>query len=335
MGNIRKIGEYSADFSLLGSDLKSDLNSDSGNGLRSDENEKVLDIEALADKVAVDLRAIYGDDYEILAVKSRKLNSKILHGILIKKKGVNVTPSIYLENYYSDYADGKMSYLELLDGIRVCHSKNSFQEPYDMEFFHDYERVKKRIVFRVVNYELNEEYLKEVVHHRYLNLAIIVQYMLNDNSFGEATITLRNEHLKLWDVNREDVFGQAKKNSPLLCPAVVMTMEEMLKKRVEYDFDSSGLPKMYVITNKKGCNGAAAVFYDGLLPQLSEQLQNNLYILPSSVHEMIVVPDSKGVMSWDLKSMVKEINHTQLLQEEVLSDNPYYYERMSGNITML
>lgn len=319
MGNVMKTGEYPADFSLLG----------------YGDREKVLDIELLAEKLVRDLRAIYGEGYEVSSAVSRKINSRILHGILIKKKGINVTPSIYLENYYEDYAKGKTSYWEVLEAIRKCHDNNSFQEPYDITFFHEYEKVNKRFVFRVINYEMNRDYLKDMIFHRYLNLAVIVQYMLNDNSFGEATITLRNEHLKLWGVEREDVFAQARKNSPFLCPAVVMTMEELLKNKFSGRMDGLCAPQMYVVTNKRGCNGAGVVFYDGLLSQLSEQLQNNLFILPSSVHEMIIVPDSEKNREMDFKTMVSEINHTQLMQDEILSDYPYYYERMSGNITML
>ena len=91
---------------------------------------------------------------------------------------------------------------------------------------------------------------------------------------------------------------------------------------------------MYVLSNKSKLNGSGCLFYHNLLHNLCEKLECDLYILPSSIHEVILIPAYDHDSYDELTSMVKEVNSTQLSKEEILSDHVYFYSRETGQISM-
>jgi hypothetical protein len=84
---------------------------------------------------------------------------------------------------------------------------------------------------------------------------------------------------------------------------------------------------MYVLTNASGSLGAAALFYPDVKEKAAELLGGDYYILPSSVHEVILVPDSADIKAADLCDMVKQANRTVVDEKDILSDNVYHYSK--------
>ena len=82
---------------------------------------------------------------------------------------------------------------------------------------------------------------------------------------------------------------------------------------------------MYVLGNERKLFGAAVMLYDGLLEKMSEIIGGDFYLLPSSLHELILIPDEGREKGGDLWKMVCEINETQVEPEDVLTDSVYYY----------
>ena len=76
------------------------------------------------------------------------------------------------------------------------------------------------------------------------------------------------------------------------------------------------------------------MFYPHVLEMIGEILKEDFYILPSSIHEMIILPKSREIAKEELDAMIQDINHTQVDTEEVLSDHAYLYERGLGKIQM-
>ena len=95
-----------------------------------------------------------------------------------------------------------------------------------------------------------------------------------------------------------------------------------------------GKTPMYVLTNRKRCNGAACVLYEQVLENFAKKINDNLYILPSSVHEVIMIPASFAGKASQLREMVEEINATQVEDEEVLSDSVYFFNRMTKKLEL-
>lgn len=83
---------------------------------------------------------------------------------------------------------------------------------------------------------------------------------------------------------------------------------------------------MHVLSNTKGSLGAVCMFYDNVLEEFAEQMQDDIYLLPSSINEMILIP-SKGLEPDNLRNIVADVNNSVLMEQEILGGNVYLYER--------
>ena len=252
---------------------------------------------------------------------------------------MNISPTIYLNFYFKQYQKGR-SLEEIYHDILSVYKENKPSGNIDISFFTDYEQVKKRIVFKLINYEQNRQLLEKIPHIRLLDLAIIFNCLVEADATGNATILIYNNHLSLWNVTRDDLYQLAMKNTPKLLTYELRDMSDVLielmagvpcnsmNEELEY------MVPMYVLSNKSKLNGSGCILYHNLLHNLCEKLECDLYILPSSIHEVILLPAYDHDSYDELTSMVKEVNSTQLSREEVLSDHVYYYSRETGQISM-
>ena len=146
-------------------------------------------------------------------------------------------------------------------------------------------------------------------------------------------------------MDEKELFRKASENTKRLLPVKVQSLKEIIAemmmgegmpKDVAEDMVSLANPEpveMWVITNEKKLNGAVQMLYDENLHGLSERLGDDLYILPSSVHEIICVPASKGNPE-ELAGMVQEINMSAVPLEERLSNQVYHYDSRLHELTM-
>ena len=144
----------------------------------------------------------------------------------------------------------------------------------------------------------------------------------------------------MWNVSEEDLYEAAFENANKYLPCSIMPMHTVLGQYVEDNFTEelkeqekqfvekiNSDVNLYVMTNNEKSFGAATMFYENVLENFAMQLHKNLYILPSSIHEVLLVPESQGLKMDELKSMVQEVNDTELDREEILSYSVYYYNR--------
>lgn len=203
----------------------------------------------------------------------------------------------------------------------------------DMEFFNDYEKVKERICFKLIHYKRNESLLHGIPHFAYLNLAVVFYYAYEGKELGKGTILVRNSHMKSWGVTREELYQAAKENTRRIFPPELVNMEDLIQRMTEREEVEELFP-MFVLTNTCKQFGAVCILYKEQLEQVAAKMKKNLYLLPSSVHEMILLPDC-GERPETLRRMVEEVNETQVAEEEILSDSVYYYDRMVGQVSLL
>ena len=179
-----------------------------------------------------------------------------------------------------------------------------------------FDLVKYNIIMTVINTERNPQLLAQVPHKNKEDLSLIYKVLLKKNDRGIETITVSNEHLKLWDITVEELHELAEKNSKRLLPSCINKMESM-----------------YVITNLQYDNGASTIFYDDALERISEMIGTDLYIMPSSIHEVIAVSTYMGIPEV-LSEMVRGVNSSMVSVEEQLSNNVYYYSAEKKNLTL-
>ena len=268
---------------------------------------------------------------------AEKNNGTIRRGLTLTEQDINISPTIYLEEYYRQFQNGG-SLEHITSDILRLYNEVRFQKSWGEEKLYDYSQVKEKVIYRLVNYESNEKMLRNVPYIVYLDLAIVFCVLLEVTKYGTATMAIRNDHLDLWGVEKEELYRQASENTSRFLPddfssmsAVIEELTEESEAHISFEDKEE---EMYVLSNRIHSYGAAAILYSGRMEGIGMYLKSNYYVLPSSVHEVIVVPEKAAVEKEDLSAMVAEINRTQVEAEEVLSDHAYYYDRKKGRLFM-
>ena len=268
-----------------------------------------------------------------------KNNGCEMDGLVIMEKGKDIAPTIYLDSFYELYTNGE-NIKNIIRQIEVIYEQNKNNVTFDVNILKHCDTIKDKIVYKVVNYRSNEKLLEQVPHKRILDLAVVF-YCLLDNEYGRsATALIYNNNLKNWNVTIDDVYKAALKNTPDLLHSKISSMAALFEKcgvnvdGEEVDLKDYVPSDMYVLTNESKLNGAACILYENVLYDFAQKLGADLYILPSSVHEVILLPKLSMFEKDELVNMVKEVNTEGVAADEVLSDHVYEYNRTERLITM-
>lgn len=267
----------------------------------------------------------------VKATKVMKNNGVELQGITVYSTDSKIHSTIYLERYYEDFKFGR-TIVDITEAITNIYNEGKRQNNADVMFLYNFEAIKNRIVYKVINANANAELLKHVPHQKIHDLAKVYYIELASRGEGvRASVLIKNPLLKEWGVDEAEVSALAEKNTEVLCPAKIVFMPDILGE-LGAGLENDDSVRMYVVTNEKNYNGAAAIFYENTLKEFADFLKSDLYILPSSLHECILLPAKKGMDVKGLKEMVHEVNRTQVEKEEVLSDSVYTYNRETNTI---
>ena len=268
-----------------------------------------------------------------------KNNGCEMDGLVIMEKGKDIAPTIYLDSFYELYTNGE-NIKNIIRQIEVIYEQNKNNVTFDVNILKHFDTIKDKIVYKVVNYRSNEKLLEQVPHKRILDLAVVF-YCLLDNEYGRsAKALIYNNNLKNWNVTIDDVYKAALKNTPDLLHSKISSMAALFEKcgvnvdGEEVDLKDYVPSDMYVLTNESKLNGAACILYENVLYDFAQKLGADLYILPSSVHEVILLPKLSMFEKDELVNMVKEVNTEGVAADEVLSDHVYEYNRTERLITM-
>ena len=268
-----------------------------------------------------------------------KNNGCEMDGLVIMEKGKDIAPTIYLDSLYELYTNGE-NIKSIIRQIELIYEQNKNNVTFDVNILKHFDTIKDKIVYKVVNYRSNEKLLEQVPHKRILDLAVVF-YCLLDNEYGRsATALIYNNNLKNWNVTIDDVYKAAMKNTPDLLHSKISSMAALFEKcgvnvdGEEVDLKDYVPSDMYVLTNESKLNGAACILYENVLYDFAQKLGADLYILPSSVHEVILLPKLSVFEKDELVNMVKEVNTEGVAADEVLSDHVYEYNRTERLITM-
>lgn len=284
-----------------------------------------------------------GESYEVKLQEVRKNNNVHWQGLIIQKKGKSLAPTVYLDNLYEEYERG-VGMEEVLESILELLHEKTPMEDLDMSFFLDYESVKDRICYRLINEERNRELLAEIPHIPFLDLAICFIYSFESSEMGNGSIMVRNQYMETWGVSVKELWDVANRNTRELFLPECTSMENILKEigmseRVDFHPELPGKDEkflsMSVLSNRQRIFGSAVVLYDDYLVRIGESLGRNYFILPSSIHEVILLPENGEEDYEDMRAMIREINETQVEDQEVLSDNLYYFDRDKKNLRII
>lgn len=269
----------------------------------------------------------------------RKNNNVLLHGLTIYSKDSNITPTIYLESFFEMYQNG-MDVGQIAEKLHKMYKESIPKKNVDMEFFKEFDRVKGRIVYRLIHAQRNQELLEDIPHVPFWDLAICFYYAFWAEELGDGMILIHNNHMENWGVNCEELMKLAEFNTPRLFPMAFYGMNTLLKQmHVDLDLSRIRDEQLFILTNRQKTYGAAVLLYPHTLAFVAEQLKSDFYVLPSSIHEVLILKTEK--LQTDLKKkgklqeMIAEINRGQLNREEVLSDYPLFYDWEKKKLTQI
>lgn len=285
-----------------------------------------------------------GDNIQVSLYTTLKNNGKERTGVLIEKPGINISPTIYLEEYYESFLRG-VPVESIVQQIHAFYKNIRQDESWNYDTLICYEEVKDKIVFKLINTEKNQEFLSMVPHMEILDLSVVFYVLLDVTEDGTAAMTISQKHAEQWEINTLELWKAAVENVVRLLPAEFFTMRYALKDLFRDHSDESFCEEnlleeqsgesdgMYVLSNRIRSYGAACIVYPHIAEMIGEILGTDFYVLPSSVHEVIILPVRPEMCCCEMEEMVSEINRTQVAEEEVLSDHVYLYDRTTKHLS--
>ena len=261
-------------------------------------------------------------DTDLVEVQEVKKNNGVkVVGIVIRREGCNIAPVVYLEEFYKRYLAGAP--VEWLSEQLLHRSRLAPPAPLQAyEKIFEFSQIQDKIVYKLINAKENEALLKQVPHLPILDLAIVFCVLLQVSAEESGTILIKNGNMEEWKCPISMLYEKAKENTQKLCPPVLRLLTDFMG---EFGEELAGKCPLYVLTNQSGIQGAAVLLYPDIPQKIYKAVGGNYYLLPSSVHEFLIIAEDYGVAPENLKAIVQEVNETQLCKEEFLSDQIYYF----------
>ena len=270
--------------------------------------------------------------------KSTKNNGLVMDGLMIVSEGSNVAPMIYLNNSYEEFLEHGIEVV--VEQVIAVYEANKEDNPFDFDvsILIEFSKVKPLIKMKLINYEKNVDLLKEVVHRKELDLAVVFMIVLEskENDDLSGTILIRKGLFDLWGISEDTLYQVAKDN---MKNSFETTSLNSLIYTVMKQFGIEGFPvsnplfELYVLTTSSRLNGAVGMLQTGLLKAFMQKHKvEQLIIFPSSVHEVLLFPYRSEVAKDNLYEMVREVNETKLEEVDFLSNNVYLFDGESLEI---
>jgi hypothetical protein len=201
-----------------------------------------------------------------------------------------------------------------------------------LEFLYDFDKVKDKIIFKLEPTKTAEE--RKTTFAPFLDLAMSFFVLIEESENKLETARISDDLIEKWGTDFETVKRLAEENTPELLPLKVMKMADLMKSIGMGDMIAPEDVPMIIVSNKQHVSGSGAMLYQGTLEALAEETGTDLVILPSSIHEVIVIPMEDGADP-RLSEMVQEVNAEEVAEDEVLSDHAYRYDRKRKEIYCL
>ena len=244
-------------------------------------------------------------DAEVVVIEHRKINS-CYTGLTIYPKDSVASPVINLTQMYQDHAHDMTEVMKHIENTLLTLPDNV--KKMNVSDISDYGSVKEKLFLRVSSVTKNATFLKSVPYIAVEDLALTFHILVGQDKMDIASATVTNQLLESYGISIETLYKDTVQSSMTLFPARFIDM-----------------CLMTVITNDKGINGAASLFYPGVMDKIGSEI-GNYYIFPSSIHEVLVVQDAGNGNPDELRQIVESVNREVVATEEQLSNELYYYD---------
>lgn len=302
-----------------------------------------------AEGVAKDIRNYLPPEYEnadFQVVQKNKNNGVQLIGVQVNLPGKDLSPIIYVEQFFDEIRQGE-PVDEVMNRFARCVEKSGRAPFMDSGIdLMNYDSLKEHLAIKLVNTQTNRKMLQEIPHENIEDLSVIcyVDFPV-DSREGKATMEVRNQYLSIWNIDEKALFQQARANTQPINTPVLQTMFGTWKSLFDEDacvknlldentteFGLSSHETAYILTNMEMKYGAAMITQPEVLNKLEQLFPEGFYVLPSSVHEVLIVSDNGEMELKMFGEMVREVNKNEVERQEVLSDRVYSYDKEKHQI---
>ena len=270
-----------------------------------------------------------------------KNNSVELDGICLHRAGDTLSPTVYLNHFYEEYLEGRPLH-SILSEIAATLSSEVPELEVNTSLYDNYDAIRHQIIFRLVNYERNEELLTSCPYLPFCDLAITFRWLVHSDSSGIASALITNKEMELWNITLEELYQTASLNTRRLFPASIQPIQQLLSEYLDKDADIQELLdqtpdelQLFILSNEPRINGSTSMIYDGILADFAKKIKKDLYILPSSIHEVLLMPATKEIEEQALLNLVRDANRTVVGLPDILSDSIYRFDSKHNRIIMI
>lgn len=307
------------------------------------------------------VREAYGES--IVRVKTVTKNNNVrMKAVSIERKGEIAAPTIFLDGYFEEYKKGKSVDCIIEEIVQIYNNGIERFNGFSTKDFADFEKIKQHLYYKIINFEMNRDMLKKVPHYSFLDFAIVFYIEIESSKDGQATALIYNTHMESWNKTKEQIKEYAFHNTWDKYPYVIKRMEDIISDMIlgdiisDFENGTDGISEelvydgysynevedmvreevenlkvsddieMYVLTNTEKYNGATCITYPGVLKEFAREKNSDLYVIPSSIHEAIIVVGTE----WNketINTIINEVNAKQVDPVEVLSDHVYIFSR--------
>ena len=288
--------------------------------------------ENLANDVKEQMESRSGSGVAVETRTVEKMN-ETYDALTVKPEDSIIGVNLNVTNLYKEYEDGK-DYDSIVNGAaEVAENALSNKPDFNLDVIKDYDQMKDKLAIEVVSAERNKDLLETVPHKNIEDMAVVYRFVLGDSQAGVGTILVNNQMLDNYGITAQQLHEDAIRNAPEIRPLVIEGMAEVLAKQMGVeDLEMLGLnippeqEQMFVASVEGNVHGAGVLAYQNFMDQAADRVGGSFFILPSSIHEVLIIPDNGKFDTASLENMVKEVNATTVDPSDQLTDSVYHYD---------
>lgn len=298
---------------------------------------KTMDFEEFKEALTKDIKEALderlGSNVEVEIKHATKTNYTY-EALMVRPEDAEIGISLDASRLYDAYTDG-VDYNKIVSGATDQADKALKEGPQiDIDMFSDYAKLKDKLSIEVISAERNADILTHVPHKNIEDMAIVYSFNIGMTPEGMGTVLVTNDMLDKYGITAEQLHADALESAPEIKPVVIKGMSEFLVEMMGHDqaamlgFEPVDNEPVLVASVPDNIKGAGIIAYQNFFDQAAERIGGDFYVLPASVHEVLLVKDDGMISKEHLEHMVKEVNATSVDPSEKLTDNVYHYDSM-------
>lgn len=249
------------------------------------------------------------------------------YGITIQPENSSIGISVNLKEDYQEMLQGQR-FEKIINQIARDVAENINLPQIDTKNIVNYEKMKDSLMIQLVSIAGNEEMLSNIPHITKEDMAIVYRMVIESNAQETASAIINNQMLAIYGIMSEQLHKDAMLNSSIKFPAKFYPMREMIAEMTNTNPEEiqEGNQNLFVLTNDRRMYGASTIFYPDMMEMIAEKMKGDYYIIPSSVHEVLILKDDGTISAQALDAMIQQVNDSQVSPEDRLSYFSYHYD---------